>query len=167
MSRRHGRRVFAFAVGILVMLGAAACGPTTVSTTGPGGAPSATPGTQLQTATATVAGKSVTILTNSAGRTLYYLATDSASNSTCTGACASTWPPLLFNGGKLDSATPLAGQLLVIDDPNGAQVTYNGHPLYIYSGDQKPGDTNGEGIQGVWFVIMPDTPAQTPVPTGY
>jgi predicted lipoprotein with Yx(FWY)xxD motif len=147
------------------MLALAACGQG--STSGPGAGATATPGTQLATATATVKGKSVTILTTSAGRTLYYLASDSASDSTCTGACTATWPPLIFAGGKLDSASPLSGQLLVIDDANGAQVTYNGHPLYTFSGDAKPGDTNGEGIQNVWHVIMPDTPAQTPVPTGY
>ncbi|HEY7779709.1 MAG TPA: hypothetical protein VIC85_05810 [Ktedonobacterales bacterium] len=165
MTRRHGPRALALAVGILVILAMAACGQG--STTGPGAGPTATPGTQIGTASATVTGKTVTILTNSAGRTLYYLATDSADTSTCTGACTATWPPLLFNGGKLDSSTPVPGQLLVVDDANGAQVTYNGHPLYIFSGDSKPGDTNGEGVENVWHVITVNTPAQTAVPTGY
>ena len=49
-----------------------------------------------------------------------------------------------------------------LGDANGTQVTYNGHLLYTYAGDSKPGDTNGEGIDGVWFVATPDLATQGP-----
>ncbi len=127
---------------------------------------------QVKTATATVKGQSTTILTNSQGRTLYYRTTDTASASTCTGGCASTWPPLLTSGSPV-AASSLPGTLNSLSDANGTQVTYNGHLLYTYSGDSKPGDTNGEGIGGVWFVATPDLAIQgsggaAPTPTsGY
>jgi predicted lipoprotein with Yx(FWY)xxD motif len=115
----------------------------------------------IKTASATVKGQSVTILTNDKGMTLYYFTPDTATKSACTGACASTWPPLLFSGsGSPTSAASLPGTLKVQQDTNGAQVEYNGHPLYTYAGDSKPGQTNGEGILGKWFVATTTLTAQ-------
>jgi hypothetical protein len=37
-----------------------------------------------------------------------------------------------------------------------SQVTYGGWPLYYYSGDAAPGDVNGQGVNGVWYVVSPD-----------
>jgi predicted lipoprotein with Yx(FWY)xxD motif len=125
------------------------------------GGSSASGPAQVKTATATVKGQSTTILTNSQGRTLYYRTTDTASASTCTGGCASTWPPLLTSGSPV-AASSLPGTLNSLSDANGTQVTYNGHLLYTYAGDSKPGDTNGEGIDGVWFVATPDLATQGP-----
>jgi predicted lipoprotein with Yx(FWY)xxD motif len=45
-------------------------------------------------------------------------------------------------------------------DANGSQVEYNGHPLYTFSGDTAPGQTNGEGLFGMWFVATPNLPVQ-------
>jgi predicted lipoprotein with Yx(FWY)xxD motif len=124
------------------------------STGGYGGSSSTSP-VQVKTATATINGQSTTILTDGQGMTLYYRTTDTASSSTCTGACASTWPPLLTSGAPTAVAS-LSGTLSSLTDANGTQVTYNGHLLYAYSGDSKAGDTNGEGIGGVWFAATPD-----------
>ncbi len=107
----------------------------------------------IKTATATVKGQAVTILTNDKGMTLYYFTPDTTTTSACTGGCSSTWPALLFSGsGSPNSATSLPGTLKVQQDANGAQVEYNGHMLYTFAGDSKPGQTNGEGILGKWFV---------------
>jgi predicted lipoprotein with Yx(FWY)xxD motif len=125
------------------------------------GGSSASGPAQVKTATATVKGQSTTILTTSQGRTLYYRTTDTASASTCTGGCTSTWPPLLTSGSPV-AASSLPGTLNSLSDANGTQVTYNGHLLYTYAGDSKPGDTNGEGIGGVWFVATPDLATQGP-----
>jgi predicted lipoprotein with Yx(FWY)xxD motif len=121
-------------------------------------APTPTPttsseGVVIKTATATVKGQSVTILTNDKGMTLYYFTPDTATTSACTGGCASTWPALLYSGsGSPASATSLSGTLKAQQDANGLQVEYNGHLLYTFAGDSKPGQTNGEGILGKWFV---------------
>ena len=125
--------------------------PTTSSAT-----PTATTGSSgalIQTATATVKGTSETILTNAQGRTLYYRTSDTAT-SVCSGACASFWPPLLATGSTTPtSSASLPGKLSVVTNANGSQVAYNGHPLYTFSGDTAAGQTNGEGLMGIWFVV--------------
>ena len=89
--------------------------------------------------------------------TLYTFAPDNGGKSTCNGGCATTWPPLIAEG------TPTAGNGLdgatfatATRDDGGKQVTVNGSPLYTYSGDSAPGDTNGQGIGGVWYVTGAD-----------
>ena len=107
-------------------------------------------GELIQTAMATVNGKSETILTNAQGMTLYYRTTDMPPTTVCSGGCASAWPPLLVSGSNTPtSKTSLPGKLSVQTDANGTQVEYNGHPLYTFSGDTGPGQTTGEGFVGI------------------
>ena len=145
--------LFAFAV--------AACAqqPTVPPPTGSGNTPTATNNSNalIHTATATVKGASTTILTNAQGLTLYYRTTDKPPSTVCSGSCAGAWPPLLFNGsGAPTSSTQLSGKLTVVADANGNQVEYNGHPLYTFASDTAPGQTNGEGVGGIWFVATPN-----------
>jgi predicted lipoprotein with Yx(FWY)xxD motif len=114
------------------------------------------------------------ILVDSQGRTLYLFQRDSGLTSTCTGACATVWPPLRAKG-KTTVGSGASGSLLATTTrPDGAtQITYNGHPLYLYSGDQKPGDTKGEGLTafgGSWFALTPagaQVSGQASNPGGY
>ena len=101
------------------------------------------------------------VLTGPNGRTLYYLTTESSSAIKCTGACSSTWPPLVAAvGSSLTRASAVTGTLSTVTRPDGTkQVTYNGHPVYYYSGDATTGQANGQGINGVWFVLKPGTSA--------
>jgi len=163
------RRAFPISIVLLLAMLVAACG----SSTGSGGStptpaattpapvattPAAT--STVMTATATVKGQSTTILTNAQGMTLYYFKPDTATTSACTGGCATAWPPLLFTGsGSPTSAATLPGTLTAVTTANGNQIEYNGHPLYTYSGDSAPGQTNGEGVAGKWFVCTPDLAA--------
>jgi predicted lipoprotein with Yx(FWY)xxD motif len=135
--------------------------PTAAPTTAPTAAPTtATP--VIKTATATVKGTSQTILTNAQGMTLYYFTPDTATTAACTSSCATTWPPLLFQGsGTPTSATSLPGKLSAVSDGDGTQVEYNGHPLYTFSHDTAAGQTNGEGILGKWFVATASLSAQS------
>jgi predicted lipoprotein with Yx(FWY)xxD motif len=113
-------------------------------------------GQLIQTAMATVNGKSETILTTAQGMTLYYRTTDMPPTTVCSGGCASAWPPLLVSGSNTPtSTTTLPGKLSVQTDANGTQVEYNGHPLYTFSGDTGPGQTTGEGFGGIWHVVTP------------
>lgn len=96
------------------------------------------------------------VLVNSSGFTLYRYMRDAKGVSRCAGACAAAWPPLLVTG----SAKPTAGSganaglLGTIKRANGTrQVTYAGFPLYRFSGDRKPGQVNGEGVAGTWFLV--------------
>ena len=110
----------------------------------------------VRLATASLKGKAETILATPQGLTLYYFTPDTATKVACSGGCAKVWPPLLFTG----SGTPLgdaslSGTLSVLNGTNGNQVQYNGHLLYIYSGDTTPSQTNGAGLFGKWFVCTP------------
>ena len=107
----------------------------------------------IKTATAMVSGKSETVLTNAQGKTLYYFTPDTTTTSACTGSCAQNWPPLLSTGSSTPtSATTLPGKLSAQTTANGNQVEYNGHLLYTFAGDSGPGQTNGQGLLGKWFV---------------
>jgi predicted lipoprotein with Yx(FWY)xxD motif len=139
----------------LVALTVAACG-------GGGGAataaPSKTTTTPTQTATARVAKSSLgSILVDSKGQTLYLFKADSATTSACSGACATAWPPLLVTGEPTAGTGLTASKLGTISRSDGKQqVTYNGHPLYTFGKDQKPGDVNGQGVTAfgaAWFAL--------------
>ena len=169
------KRFFLYMSLLLVALLAVACGSSSYTTTGSSSG-GTTPGNSvalLKTASVTVNGQSVTILTNAQGMTLYYFKPDTATTSACSGACAGNWPPLLFtSSGSPTSASTLSGTLSVVADANGQQVEYNGHPLYTFSSDTAPGQTNGEGVAGKWFVATTTLAVQgtqqvTPTPTGY
>jgi predicted lipoprotein with Yx(FWY)xxD motif len=131
--------------------------PTATPTTAPTATPTSSSDALIKTTTATVKGKSETILTDAQGKTLYYFTPDTATTTACTGSCAQTWPPLLASGsGAPTSATTLPGKLTTVTTANGNQVEYNGHMLYTFAGDSGPGQTNGEGLFGKWFVVTPD-----------
>jgi predicted lipoprotein with Yx(FWY)xxD motif len=153
-----------------------ACGSSSSTGSSSGTTPTTAPTSStpiLKTASVTVNGQSETILTNAQGMTLYYFTSDTATKAACTGACTGIWPPLSFAGtGSPTSASSLSGTLSVVTDANGKQVEYNGHPLYTYSKDTAPGQTNGEGFKGKWFVATPtlkeqSAPQSTPTPSGY
>src|SRR5256714_5775535 len=168
------RRAFLGMSMLLIALIAVACGSASSTSTGSsGGTTPSSSAAIIKTTSATVNGKSVTILTNAQGMTLYYFKPDTATKSACTGSCASNWPPLVFTGsGSPASDTALPGTLSVVTDTHGQQLEYNGHLLYRFSGDTAPGQTHGEGIKGVWFVATTTLPVQgapqaTPTQNGY
>jgi predicted lipoprotein with Yx(FWY)xxD motif len=104
-----------------------------------------------------------TILTDSDGRTLYRFTQDISSQSMCVDQCAQAWPP--FTVPDTPSLAPgIPGSLGFTTRADGVkQVMYNGHPLYYYAKDTKPGDTNGQGVGGKWFVVNPASMFGTPV----
>jgi predicted lipoprotein with Yx(FWY)xxD motif len=92
------------------------------------------------------------ILTDPQGRTLYWWTKDTSGTSNCTGNCATTWPPFSTSNPSPTLPTGVLGTLAVITRPEGTkQVTYDGMPLYYYSKDAAPGDTNGQGVGKVWW----------------
>lgn len=106
------------------------------------------------------------ILVTGSGLTLYTFGKDKPGVSNCTGACAKIWPPLEV------TATPTAGAgvpgtLGVLTRASGhRQVTYNGRPLYRYAADAKPGQTNGQGLFGLWYAARPGAAAVALAKTG-
>jgi predicted lipoprotein with Yx(FWY)xxD motif len=89
-----------------------------------------------------------TVLTGPNGMTLYTHAGDSATSSTCTGQCATAWPPLATTG-QPAAGTGVTGQLGTLTRADGTtQVTYSGMPLYYWQDDTKAGDVTGNGVNG-------------------
>ncbi len=89
-----------------------------------------------------------TVLTGPNGMTLYTHAGDTATSSTCTGACATAWPPLQTKG-QPTAGSGVTGKLGSLTRPDGTtQVTYGGMPLYYWQGDTKAGDATGNGVEG-------------------
>jgi len=117
-------------------------------------------GTTLTVASAMLGGKSQQILVDAKGMSLYYLTSDTMTSSACTGGCAGSWPPLLSSDAPTAAAS-VTGKLAVVKTANGSQVSYSGHLLYRFAGDTKPGDVNGDGVQGpqqgTWHVTTPGT----------
>ena len=97
------------------------------------------------------------ILVDSRGRTVYDFVADKTRASTCYGACASLWPPLTVSGAPKAGPQISASLLGTTKRTDGtAEVTYNGHPLYYYAGDTKPGQTTGQDLNqfgALWYVL--------------
>jgi predicted lipoprotein with Yx(FWY)xxD motif len=98
-------------------------------------------------------------LTGAGGKTLYTNTKEKGGTIACTGACAGTWPPLT---GTATAGSGVTGTLGTITRPDGAvQVTYNGSPLYYYAGDSAAGQSNGQGIGGIWYIASPSGAASS------
>jgi predicted lipoprotein with Yx(FWY)xxD motif len=98
------------------------------------------------------------ILTDAGGRTLYAFTKDGkgTGRSACAGECIATWPAMTASGTPLAGGGADAALLATIQRDDGtAQVSYNGWPLYLFGGDGQPGQTLGQGMNGVWFVVSP------------
>ena len=95
-------------------------------------------------------------LVDSKGMSLYLYSNDTPGTSTCSGDCATIWPPLLTNGSPVAGQGVDAAMLGTTQRADGTtQVTYNSWPLYYFASDHQPGDTTGEGSGSVWYVITP------------
>jgi predicted lipoprotein with Yx(FWY)xxD motif len=160
------RTMLGAAVASLFLM--AACGGSSPSSSGSSSTPAASAAAPsaaavVKTATATVAGKSETILTDAKGMTLYYYTPDKGGKVTCTAGCATAWPPLMLPAGTTKpTGTGLTGTLGTVPGASGGmQVTYNAWPLYGWIKDKAPGDTTGQGVGGNWFVVTPDVSSAT------
>lgn len=102
-----------------------------------------------------------TVLANAAGDSLYALSSERNGKVTCTGACAGIWPPVLVKRAvaHLALGTGVRGRIgFVAHSATMKQVTFNGYPLYRYSGDTGPRQGKGEGISangGTWSLVRP------------
>ncbi|MCX5588008.1 SCO0930 family lipoprotein [Streptomyces erythrochromogenes] len=156
------------AAAVAVVLAASACGPSDYKasdSTQPAGAaaeaapaaagPGNQPGGQLA---ASVTEQLGSVLTDSAGLTLYRFDKDTAKppKSNCEGDCAKTWP--VVAAGDVTAASGMDPSLLgeVVRSDGTKQLTVAGWPAYRFNKDAKPGDINGQGVGGVWFAFGPD-----------
>ncbi len=118
----------------------------------------------------TSSGSLGTFFTGPTGNTLYTLSSDPNNSSTCSGACATAWPPLLIApGGTITGPTGVSGTWGMFNRSDGTtQVTFNGRPLYYFVHDTAAGQTNGEGIVafgGTWHVALTSLAASSASPS--
>ncbi|MBR7833883.1 hypothetical protein KDL01_11435 [Actinospica durhamensis] len=154
--------LFAFGAGALGAV-AAGCGSS-----GSSSSSGTTSSGQAQTTSTVVKTASTPVgqvLTDGNGRTLYLLNTDTGTMSTCNGSCASTWPPDTVSS-KATAAGGVNASMLgtLTRSDHTTQVTFDGHPLYYYSGDSAAGQVNGQGVQGTWFTVSPSGSADMTKP---
>jgi predicted lipoprotein with Yx(FWY)xxD motif len=155
------RKTLGLALLAGLTLALAACGgggqPASPAGTEAPAAPSPAAPAQQQAAVATADSPLGQTLVDAEGRTLYAFTRDKGGESSCYGDCAATWPALTVDGDPAAGDGVEASLLATAERKDGsAQVTYKGMPLYHFSGDQRPGDTNGQGVGGSWFLVAPD-----------
>jgi predicted lipoprotein with Yx(FWY)xxD motif len=181
---RTPARLAALAATAMIVVGACSAAatptpatpaPTAVPTVAPTAAPTAVPATSApataaaspsaasgDTYTLTVVNGAGTLgkyMTGEDSKTLYIFKNDTAGNgkSSCSGACADNWPPMILEGSeKAVGGDGVSGTIATITRDDGKkQVTYNCAQLYYFAGDTKAGDTNGQGLNAKWFVAAP------------
>jgi len=147
---------------LLLALALGACAADDAATTTTAGAAATTTAAADTTTTEAAAGGDGSvvvastdlgdILQDSGGRTLYLFNPDAQGDSTCYDDCADAWPAFVEEGSAGEGVD--ASLLGTTTRTDGAvQVTYNGWPLYYFSGDAAPGDTNGQGLNDIWWVV--------------
>jgi predicted lipoprotein with Yx(FWY)xxD motif len=169
---RTTRPLLALTLGAAMVL-LAACGSSGSSKTGSGATTtsSAAPTTTTSSAaatTTTTAGSATAVvsvsttslgptLVDSSGHTLYEYQPDPMGSSTCTGGCATVWPPLTAPGTTVAVGAGLTASLFTVVSGAGGThvVAVAGHALYRFSGDTKAGDTKGQGFAGIWHAAGP------------
>jgi predicted lipoprotein with Yx(FWY)xxD motif len=108
------------------------------------------------------------MLVDGRGRTLYLWKADRTNKSMCSGACAQAWPPLRGTGAPKAGSGVNAKLLHVFTRADGTkQVSYAGHPLYLFAGDTAAGQANGQGSDAfgaLWFAVGPRGAAITKAP---
>jgi predicted lipoprotein with Yx(FWY)xxD motif len=152
----------ALVAGLTLAIFAAGCGSSGASQ---GAGPSAAANTlTIGSATAASVG---TFLTGLNGLTLYTKSGDTATSSTCTGSCATSWPPLTVTAGQqVAGASGVMGTFGTLTRADGSiQVTYVGLPLYYWVQDKKAGDVTGQGVGGFSVAAVSGGGSGTPAPT--
>ena len=152
------------AFGVTLLVAACSTGSSSTAAAGtssPAGASSssAAAGGSGSTVITTVSSSAGTFLANGSGHAVYLWTKDSSGMSACSGACAGAWPPVTTTGTVTASGGAKSSDLGTITRSNGTkQVTYDGHPLYFFSGDSGPGMASGQGNDGFgakWWLVSP------------
>jgi predicted lipoprotein with Yx(FWY)xxD motif len=164
-----------FSAGLLILvLFLAGCAANSASSSGANDStPTATPTPGAPVVLISSSPGLGSFLVDARGMALYINSKDSPGVSTCTGICTNTWPPLTVTGAPVAGIGVAGGMLGVLARPDGRQqVTYDGWPLYYFTGDRRPGYPSGQGFAGVWFAaLLANTVQQlsmqlTPTPNG-
>ncbi len=170
-------RLMALGIGLIAVLAAcsnagassapaASAAPTAAPSVAPSAAPSQAPSAEPSSpAPSAATGTTVAladsslgkILVDGQGRTLYMFTKDADSTPSCYGDCATNWPALLATGPITVGAGLTASKFETVERTDGGtQVRVDEYPLYTFAHDAAPGDTNGQGLNGAWYVVGAD-----------
>lgn len=158
MMRATGLLSLAGSLGLVAAL--AACGSSGSS----GSSASATSAPAAATGSSMAASSGValrmaktplgTVVVDSKGRTIYQYDKDTQGTKTsaCVGSCVGLWPAVYVTG--TPKVSGVTGKVGTISAAGGKkQLTLNGWPLYYYAGDSNSGQVNGQGVDGIWWVL--------------
>jgi predicted lipoprotein with Yx(FWY)xxD motif len=170
--RAAGVAALATSAVVLAACGSASSSSTSSAAAAPAAASSSSSSTSTTSAAAatgvavgTVKGSSGTYLTGASGRALYLWVADSGGKSSCNGACAQVWHPLITKGMPTASGGANAADLGTVTRSDGSkQVTYKGHPLYYFVADTAAGSLKGQGSNNFgakWWLVAPSGTAIT------
>ena len=155
------------AVGVAVLVAACASGSSSSAAAPAASSPAAAApssaaasgGGSGATAITTATSSGDTFLTDGSGRAVYLWVKDTGGTSACSGACAGAWPPVTATGTVTASGSAKSSDLGTITRSDGTkQVTYDGHPLYYFSGDSGAGTATGQGSDSFgakWWLVAP------------
>jgi predicted lipoprotein with Yx(FWY)xxD motif len=154
------------AVGVALLAAACSSGGSSSAASAPSSTASgaaagnsAAAGSSGGTVIKTASSSAGTVLTDGSGRAVYLWVKDTGNASTCSGACAGAWPPVTASGSVAASGSAKASDLGTITRSDGTkQVTYDGHPLYYFSGDSGAGTAAGQGSDSFgakWWLVAP------------
>ena len=160
MIRRRSILTYLSGGTVIAALALSACGGDDDSSSSSGSATTRSESKSAQSAAVVVEKTDLgNILADGKDQTLYLFLKDSGMTSECNDTCAAAWPPLTVSGTPKAGSGAEASLIGTTTRSDGtSQVTYNGHPVYRYSGDQKPGDTAGEGLTAFgasWYALSP------------
>ena len=164
------RKIWGAATLAALAITVSACASSSSSPPAAANTPAAPAASSSPAAAASAGGTSLTartigtqqVVTDSAGKTLYWFAPDTSTASKCTGSCATYWPPVK---GPATAGSGVTGTVGTITRSDGTtQATYDGHPLYTYVADTAPGQAKGNGLNlsgGLWYemTVSGATPA--------
>ena len=148
------------AIGVTFATMLAACGGDDGDDAGQGSPAAESPAAEESpaegTGTVQVADSDLgSILVDAEGITLYLFEADTDGSSTCYDDCAATWPALIDDAPSAGDGVEESLLGTTERDDGEVQVTYDGQPLYYFASDQAPGDTEGQGIGDIWYVVDP------------
>lgn len=162
---RADMRIKHLVITAMAVLALAACGTDEEpATTAPTPAQSSTQSPAVLRASTTALGD---VVADASGRTAYIFAKDQpgSGRSACYDECATKWPPVLVTSTS-PVATGVTGTLGTITRTDGRmQLTLNGYPLYLFAADGAPGQTKGQDVNHVWFVVKADGTPVKPSPS--
>ncbi len=138
--------------------GTAAAGPATSEAAAAGTQPTGTDAAMTPFVQVAQSEEFGEILVDSQCRALYAFTQDVDGEPTCVDDCAEAWPPLIVVDRTVTFFPDYPDPELFtgVDHPEGEQVTFGDWPLYSFAQDTAPGDLNGQGVGGVWWLVAPD-----------